>query len=152
MQNCVSCLRHRILPLTTTQRRCSSVSKIRFLPHFFLRTVFSVQRYSMTSCCCRLTQMARMISINCHCCRTNFISVSVIRKTRADHWCPEKCKTARTSVKEIGVCLRSGENDCGNIRDAGKHVRSAEMCGSDMLTSRLYTVFSARLSSLTSRD
>lgn len=105
----------------------------------------------MTSCCCRLTQMARMISINCHCCRTNFISVSVIRKTRADHWRPEKCITARTSVKEIGVCLRSGENDCGNTGDAGMHVRSAEMCGSDMLKSRLCTVFSARLTFLTSR-
>jgi hypothetical protein len=39
----------------------------------------------MTSCCCRLTQLARKVSINCHGCRMNFIVVSVVRKTRNDH-------------------------------------------------------------------
>ena len=62
---------------TVSAIRCrwSSVSKIRCLPNFSLRTAFSVRRDSMTCCCCRLTQLARMISIICHGCRMNFIYI-----------------------------------------------------------------------------
>ena len=91
----------------------------------------------MTSCCCQLTQLARMISINCHCCRMNFTGVSVIRKTRDDHsWWPE-CKAVPVGFRGFGVCLRSGENDCGGLEDIDANLISAEMCCSKMLESRL---------------
>lgn len=105
---CSSCLRPGKLPLTAKRRRWSSVSTIRFLPSFAWRTVFSVRRCSMTSCCCRLPRLARMISINRHGCGMNFIGVPVVRKTREAHWCETKCKPGWASVKAIGACLRSG--------------------------------------------
>ena len=67
----------------------------------------------------------------------NFIGVSVFRNNRDDHsWWPE-CKAVPVGSRGFGVCLRSGENACGDIEDIDAHLISAEMCGLKMLESRL---------------
>src|SRR5438067_3369865 len=51
--------RPRALPFTARRRRWSSVRRSRRRPCAARRTRFSSSRYSMTACCCRLTQPAR---------------------------------------------------------------------------------------------
>lgn len=43
--------------------------------------------------------------------------------------CQSICRRllAIVSLRGIGVCVRSGENDCGNIRDVEMHATSAEL-------------------------
>ena len=63
-----------------------------------------------------------------------------------------KCKAGPMSLRRIGVCIRSGENDCGNIGVVEIHVTSAEQPGRQMLAASLFAVFNLRLSIFTPRE
>jgi len=66
LAGCSSILRPRILPLTASRRRWSSLSSIRFFPSFSRRIRFSARRYSTASCCLRLIHPARISTSRCH--------------------------------------------------------------------------------------
>ena len=59
--------------LRTERRRWSSLSRIRRFPSFALSIRFSVSKYSMASCWCRLSQPARMTLSNGQGSRMKFI-------------------------------------------------------------------------------
>jgi hypothetical protein len=114
-------------------------------------TATSLCRYSIRDCCSRLTQLARMISINCHGCKTNFIGISAVRQIQDNHWRGPKCKAAQPVLCAIEACRRSVEHDRGNIVDAIAHVSSTKTDRCASAKSQIFTLFVARLSFLTPR-
>jgi hypothetical protein len=94
--SCSSIFRPRILPLTASRRRWSSLSRIRFFPSFSRRTRFSVRRYSTTSCCRQLIQPARIRSRN----RPGWDYAFMFLRMRGENpqrpgW-PGRCRASRT--------------------------------------------------------
>ncbi len=58
-------------------------------------------------------------------------------QTRDDHWWWPKCKAVPMGFRGLGVCICSGENECGDIESIGEHLISSDMCDSKMLESWL---------------
>ena len=75
-----SLCRPRSLPFTAKRRRWSSFSGMRLLPKLSRNTWFSVRKYSSASCCCWLTQPAKMVNSSCQGWRTKLMGI-----TSADH-------------------------------------------------------------------
>ena len=100
---------------------------------------------SIRDCCSRLNQLARMISVNRHVCKTNTIGVSVVMQIQDNHWRGPKCKTARPILCVIEACRRAGENDIGTLADASTQISSNNIDRWQSIKSHVFAVLLARL-------